>query len=134
MMYFKSLPNYEYCLITTGGACVYGFNGELKQSGVPLEPKLMNGAIKCKGVSLLVFNGGEYEIATEDSINGLRKYTGTEDVARIIADLTTNKDYIVQLKNKGKEGTVRYRQTMFIYNENYDLDNIVSRYNLTLVG
>lgn len=120
--------------MTTGGACVYDSAGDLKQENVPLEPRLMNGAIKANGVSFLVFNGTDYEVATEDSVRGLRKYKGTGDIAKILAEVKMNGGYMVHLQSKGKVGTTRYRQTMFIFREDYNIDELIARYNFTLVS
>jgi hypothetical protein len=133
MLYLKNLKGYEYCLITTGGASIYNSMGQLKQNNVALDPSLMTGAQKVNGVSILVYNGDKYEIALE-SEDGLKRYKGGADVAQMIARMKANRDYIVCLNNKGKAEGVRYRQTIFVYQNNYDINAVVSQYGLTEVA
>jgi hypothetical protein len=131
VLYFKNLKGFEYALITNGGASVYGTDGGLKQLNIPLEPKLMQGAIKVEGISIVTYNGMDYEVATEDN-NGLVKYIGGNlDSARFIQQVMMERQFICQLKSQGKAGNTRYRQHIFIFPENFNVRQYMQKYNMT---
>lgn len=131
MIYYKQLSGYSYVIINNGKSYLFDRYANCIKEDAGLSPEYTNGAIKV--VSLDILSSCDYIEIGASTDNTFKKYSTSLDFASILVKLQSIRGYIALLKRNGVSDGIRYTQAFFIYNEDFNLNSVLSLINVTEV-
>lgn len=131
MVFYKSLRDFNRCLIVGGKSYLFGISGDCIASDCGLVSEYTDHAVPVNVVSLLNSNGRFLEIAIYEN-NQLKKYSTNLTVGQVIAKFQLNRNFISILNRRGEYRGINFVQTLFIYRNDFNITDYVQRLGLLL--
>lgn len=126
---FKTLPNYESCIISNGKSYVFDKSGTCVKEDAGLSPTYLSNALRVNILSMISLNG-RVEVALDMPDGNFRKFECFGNIDTLMAKLMIKRGFSHFLKRNGSlnDGTtsVKYTQLFFVYPQCYNvMDRII---------
>jgi hypothetical protein len=122
--YFKTLPNYESCVISNGKSYIFNRVGECIKEDAGLIPAYTNHTLKVNIISVISTNGIT-ELALDFANETFRKFSISLEGLIVVQQLLSRKGFSHILSRNGvardRDTSLRYTQAFFIYPYDYDI-------------
>lgn len=129
MLMVKMLRNNEVCVIDDGISYIFDMGGRLKKEDAGLMG-YSDGAIELPAISLLSSNN-YVEVCAFKRGQAPIKYKSVTDAMTCALKVQMTGGFLRMLRRDGVSNGIRFNQLIFIYREDMNLDEILSKLDIS---